>query len=136
MTDARKKTGYNIVLLIRAALMWWFSVSSLQVLGRQCGAAGWPGEQVIVAAAARRYVRAAVKLAARGQFSKRDGEQCTCRGALSLSVFFSVVWLRLHMFSTCIVCHADGRHMLLCQAQMRLQQSSWGLQRAVLLSLC
>lgn len=46
----------------------------LQVLGRQCGSAGWPGEQVIVAAASRRYVRAAVKLAARGQFSKRECE--------------------------------------------------------------
>ncbi len=45
-----------------------------QLLGRQSGTAGWPGEQVLVAAAAQRYVLAAVKLAARGQYSKRDGE--------------------------------------------------------------
>jgi hypothetical protein len=46
----------------------------LQVLGRQCGASGWPGEQVVVTAAAKRYIRAALKLAARGQYSKKDGE--------------------------------------------------------------
>lgn len=49
---------------------------AVQVLGRQCGMSGWPGEQVLVGAAARRYIRAAVKLAARGQFSKKDGESC------------------------------------------------------------
>jgi hypothetical protein len=48
--------------------------AAVQVLGRQCGSAGWPGEQVIVTAAAKRYIRAAVKLAQRGQFSKKDGE--------------------------------------------------------------
>jgi len=46
----------------------------LQVLGRQCGSQGWPGEQVVVVAAAKRYIRAAVKLAARGQFSKKECE--------------------------------------------------------------
>jgi hypothetical protein len=53
-----------------------------QVLGRQCGACGWPGEQVIVVAAAKRYIRAAVKLAARGQFSKMDGEYSCCHAGL------------------------------------------------------
>jgi hypothetical protein len=46
----------------------------VQVLGRQCGRQGWPGEQVVVIAAAKRYIRAAIKLAARGQFSKKEGE--------------------------------------------------------------
>ncbi|KAF8058035.1 proteasome activator subunit 4 [Scenedesmus sp. PABB004] len=46
----------------------------MKLLGRQCGLAGWPGEAVVPDAAARRYVRAAVKLAARGQFSKRECE--------------------------------------------------------------
>lgn len=45
-----------------------------QVLGRQCGSQGWPGEQVVVMAAAKRYIRAAIKLAARGQYSKKEGE--------------------------------------------------------------
>jgi hypothetical protein len=49
------------------------TVCFVQVLGRQCGAAGWPGEQVVVVAAAKRYIRAAVKLAQRGQFSKKEG---------------------------------------------------------------
>jgi hypothetical protein len=70
-------------------------LSFLQVLGRQCGASGWPGEQVIVAAAARRYVRAAVKLAARGQFSKRDGERL--KGAAHVYVLCGCVWV-------CVLC--------------------------------
>ena len=44
-------------------------------MGRQCGPYGWPGEQVVVVAAAKRYIRAALKLAARGQFSKKEGEK-------------------------------------------------------------
>jgi hypothetical protein len=51
----------------------------MKQMGRQCGTRGWKGEQRIVPEAARRYVRAAMRLAARGQFSKsqskcRDGE--------------------------------------------------------------
>ncbi|WIA33391.1 hypothetical protein OEZ86_006527 [Tetradesmus obliquus] len=58
----------------------------MKVLGRQCGSAGWPGEQVIVAAASRRYVRAAVKLAARGQFSKRESlVSASCKALCHLS---------------------------------------------------
>ena len=46
----------------------------MKQMGRQCGTRGWKGEQRIVPEAARRYVRAAMRLAARGQFSKSQSE--------------------------------------------------------------
>jgi hypothetical protein len=46
----------------------------MKQLGRQCGLRGWRGEQRVVPEAARRFVRAALKLAARGQFSKSGSE--------------------------------------------------------------
>jgi hypothetical protein len=107
--DRCTRNGYNIVLLIRAVLTWFSSVSSLQVLGRQCGAAGWPGEQVIVAAAARRYVRAAVKLAARGQFSKRDGKQYMLPW-LPCLVALKCANAQMLNLSTCIICHREGKY--------------------------
>jgi hypothetical protein len=54
----------------------------MKQLGRQCGLRGWRGEQRIVPEAARRFVRAALKLAARGQFSKSGSEWLVpCCGA-------------------------------------------------------
>lgn len=70
-------------------------VPPCQVLGRQCGTSGWPGEQVIVAAAARRYVKAMVKLAALGQFSKRDSECLLTAWQLEL-LFQLVLSCRVH----------------------------------------
>jgi hypothetical protein len=45
----------------------------MKQLGRQCGAAGWPGEARLAPPTLRRFVRAMVKLAARGQHAKDRG---------------------------------------------------------------
>lgn len=47
----------------------------MKQLGRQCGAVGWPGEARLAPPTVRRFVRAAVKLAARGQHAKDRGEE-------------------------------------------------------------
>lgn len=61
----------------------------MKQLGRQCGAAGWPGESRLAAPTIRRFVRAMVKLAARGQHAKDRGLQSACCKALCQ---LSYVW--------------------------------------------